>query len=252
MNKIFYFLCAFAILAALSSCTEDQTSYADLVKTEENHIDYLLNREGFKTRNIDEETLKDWTNKVLKDSIDPAEFMDLGQWYQITEGSFKRLCFRINKWGDGRQRWLKWQAYQDSINHNMRPSVRPDSVSFYSQKMVSGSYVQVRYDSLFMITDTLDIHTALPTNNLEPYDYQLIYGWNEYYYASYYYSYNFGSTSSYTCTSGGLGFAPRFLWYGAEVSLIVPFSLVSQDLSSYYYTLYYGKVRYTKPNYLPE
>lgn len=240
------------MLLCLSSCQEDQTTYADLVSTEENYINKLVNREGFKMTSINEETMKDWTNKVLKDSIDPATLMELGQWYSITEGDFKRLSFRINKWGEGRERWCRWTAYQDSIAKNLRPVVRPDSVSFYSQKMMAGSYVLVRYDSLFMMTDTLNIHTEMPVNNLEPYDYQLIYGWNEQYYANTYYSYYYGSSSSYTCTSGGLGFAPRFLWYGSEVSLIVPFSLVPSEFSSYYYTLYYGNVKYSKPNYLPE
>lgn len=239
-----------ALGSVLTACSEDTRSYADLVNTEEQYIDYLIDKENLNVKNIDEETMNDWTKKVLNDSIDPATLMQAGQWYNITEGYFKRLCFRINKWGDYRERWISWKAYKDSIANGQQPKVRPDSVSFYDQKMVSGSYVLIRYDSLFNMTDTLDIHKEIPASNLDPYSYQIIYGWNEYYYASPYYQ--MGSNSTYACTSGGLAFAPRFLWYGAEVSLIVPFSLVSSELSSYYYTLYYGKVRYSKPNYLPE
>lgn len=252
MNKIFYLFIVWACLAALPSCTKDTQSYADLVNKEESNINYLVDHENFNFKSIDEETVNDWTNKVLKDSIDPASLIDLGQWYSITEGNFKRLYFKINKWGENREKWLRWQSYKDSLAQNQKPMVRPDSVSFYNQKMVSGSYVLVRYDSLFNVTDSLDIHKDIPASNLDPYSYQIIYGWNEYYYATTYYSYNYGSSSSYACTSGGLAFAPRFLWYDSEVSLIVPFSLVPSDLSSYYYTLYYGRVKYSKPNYLPE
>lgn len=252
MNRILYFLTALAIIAITAACSRDTASYADLVSTEESYINYLIDKEHFDVKSIDEETMKDWTKKVLSDSIDPASLMELGQWYTITEGDFKRLYFKINKWGDNRDRWLNWQAYKDSLSANQHPAVRPDSVSFYDQKIVSGSYILMRYDSLFNMTDSLDIHRDVPSSNLDPYSYQIIYGWNEYYYATSYYSYNYGSSSSYACTSGGLAFAPRFLWYGAEVSLIVPFSLVSSDMANYYYTLYYGKVKYSKPNYLPE
>ena len=252
MNKIFYFFSTIILLTFLAACTEDTRSYADLVSIEESSIDKLIDKEGFDIKTLDEETVNNYTKRVLNDSIDPATLLDLNQWYMITEGDFKRLYFRINKWGDNHDRWLRWEAYKDSIAKNLRPNVRPDSVSFYSQKMVSGSYVLVRYDSLFNMTDSLDIHRDMPANNLDPYSYQIVYGWNEYYYSNSYYQYQFGSSSSYACTSGGLAFAPRFLWYGSEVSLIVPFSLVSSDLSSYYYTLYYGKVKYSKPNYLPE
>lgn len=236
----------------LLACSEDTRSYADLVNTEEQYIDYLIDKEHFNVKSIDEETLNDWTKKVLNDSIDPATLMQAGQWYTVTEGYFKRLCFRINKWGDNHERWISWKSYKDSLANGQRPSYRPDSVSFYDQKMQSGSYVLLRYDSLYNMTDTLDIHKETPASNLDPYSYQIIYGWSEYYYATSYYQYQMGSTSTYACTSGGLAFAPRFLWYGSEVSLIVPFALVSSELSSYYYTLYYGKVKYSKPNYLPE
>lgn len=239
------------LMGALTACSDTQT-YADLVSDEESHIDHLITTEDIQYISINEETMKDWTDAVLDDSISPATLMKLGQWYTITEGDFKRLYFKINKWGTGYDRWTRWTAYKDSLKSNLNPKVRPDSVSFYNQKIVDGSYVMLRYDSLYLMTDTLDIRKETPAHNLDPYEYQLVYGWNESYYASTYYSYYYGSSSTYACTSGGLAFPLRFLWYDSEVSLIVPFSLVSSDLSSYYYTLYYGKVKYTKPNYLPE
>ena len=252
MNKLLYIISALGIVALMAACQQDTRSYADLVNIEENHISNFVDRQHLDVKSIDEETLTDWTKQVLNDSIDPASLMSLNQWYTVTEGNFKRLYFKINNWGANHDRWMRWQAYKDSIANNQQPRVKPDSVSFYSQKMVSGSYVLVRYDSLYNMTDTLDIHKDMPASNLNPYDYQIVYGWNEYYYATSYYSYQLGSSSAYACTSGGLAFAPRFLWYDSEVSLIVPFSLVPSEFSSYYYTLYYGRVKYSKPNYLPE
>lgn len=252
MNKILYALSALFTLALCLSCSKDTQSYADLVSNEETIIDNFVAGQNINYKTIDEETMKNWTNNVLKDSIDPAELIELGTWYKVNEGDFKRLYFRINKWGQGRDKWKKWQAYQDSVSQHLQPKVRPDSVSFYTNKVVNGSYVMLRYDSLYQMTETLDIENAMPIDNLDPYSYQLIYGWNEQYYATTYYSYYYGSSSNYSCTSGGLAFPLRYLWYDSEVSLIVPFSLVPSDLSNYYYTLYYGKVKYSKPNYLPE
>lgn len=251
MKKILYFIATVLLAASFSACNDTQT-YADLVNNEEDCIDHLITTEGFQVTSISEETMKDWTNRVLKDSIDPATLIDLNRWYTIKEGDFKRLYFRINDWGEGRNRWLAWKNYQYEVEHGVNPEVRPDSVSFYTNKIVSGSYVLVRYDSLYLMSDTLNIHTSTPANNYSPYSYQIIYGWNEAYYASTYYSYYYGSSSAYSCTSGGLAFPVRFLWYDSDVSLIVPFSLVPSDYSSYYYTLYYGRVKYSKPNYLPE
>lgn len=251
MKKILYTLSVMLLAAIYSACSDTQT-YADLVANEESNIDYLLTTENIDVIKIDEETMEDWTESVLEDSISPADFIQLRQWYTVTEGDFKRLYFRINDWGDGFHRWQAWEAYKDSIANRQSPSVKPDSVSFYDNKVVSGSYVLVRYDSLFLMTDSLNIHSDTPADNLNPYSYQIIFGWSDAYYASTYYSYYMGSSSSYACTSGGLAFPLRFLWYNSSVSLIVPFSLVDSDYSSYYYTFYYGNVRYTKPNYLPE
>lgn len=251
MKKILYILSVAFLLASAVACNDTQT-YADLVANEEQSIDHLITSEGFSVTSIDEETMKDWTKKILKDSINPTTLIKKDQWYTITEGDFKRLYFKVNKWGAGYERWEKWQAYQDSVKQSLAPKYRPDSVSLFDGKMTNGSYVLLRYDSLYLLSDTVNIHNQTPVGNLDPYSYQIIYGWSEYYYASYYYQYQYGSNSSYSCTSGGLAFPIRFLWYDSEVSLIVPFSLVPSDYSSYYYTLYYGKVKYSKPNYLPE
>ncbi len=251
MNKILYSLFVFLLAATYSACSDTQT-YADLVSNEENSINYLLAKENFDVTSIDEETMKDWTTDVLNDSLSPADFIQLGKWYTVSEGNFKRLYFRINDWGAGFYRWQAWKSYQDSISNKLSPRVKPDSVSFYDNKVVTGSYVLVRYDSLFLMSDTLDIHTDHPTDNLDPYSYRIIFGWSDSYYSTTYYSYYMGSSSSHACTSGGLAFPLRYLWFDSSVSLIVPFSLVESDYSSYYYTFYYGNVKYSKPNYLPE
>ncbi len=251
MKKILYTLSVLLLTAIYSACSDTQT-YADLVSNEEDNINHLLTKENIDAISIDEETMKSWTKSVLKDSISPAQYIQLGKWYTVTEGDFKRLYFRINDWGAGYYRWQNWKAYKDSIANKQSPSVKPDSVSFYDNKVVSGSYVLVRYDSLFLLSDTLNIHSNRPTDNLDPYSYKIIFGWSDSYYSTSYYSYYMGSSSSYACTSGGLAFPLRYLWYDSSVSLIVPFSLVDSDYSSYYYTFYYGNVKYSKPNYLPE
>lgn len=251
MKKFLYTLFVLLFAAVYASCSDTQT-YADLVNNEENSINYLVTTENMNVISINEETMENWTDYVLKDSISPAEYIQLGQWYTVTEGYFKRLYFRINDWGTGFHRWQAWKAYNDSIADHLSPSVKPDSVSFYDNKIVNGSYVLVRYDSLFLMTDSLDIHSDTPADNLNPYSYKIIFGWNPAYYATTYYSYSMGSSSSYACTSGGLAFPLRYLWYDSSVSLIVPFSITESEYSSYYYTFYYGNVKYSKPNYLPE
>lgn len=236
MKKLLYtVLATFALFIVSVSCSKDTETYADLVSKEENAIDIFLSAQNIQTTRVNDEQISIWTKAILNDSVNPSELIELGKWYEITEGNFKRLCFRINNWGEG------YQAA--AVNH---------TTSFYDEKFVKGSYSLVRYDSLYRMTDSLDIETETPLNNYEPYNYELIYNWNEYYYSSTYYAYNYGSGSANECTSGGLGFPLRFLWSGGEVSLIVPFSLVPSEYSSYYYTLYYGKVKYTKPTYIPE
>lgn len=234
MKKLFYTVLATLLLTVASvSCSDTQT-YADLVADEEHAIDYFLGQQNIKPIRVSDEEISTWTKSVLNDSVSPSEYFQLGQWYEVTEGDFKRLCFRINNWGED----------FEEVMTKKKP--------FYEDKFVNGSYSVVRYDSLYRMTDSLDIENETPLDNYTPYAYEMIYNWSEYYYATMYYSYSYSAGSNYECTSGGLGFPLRFLWDGGEVSLIVPFSLVSSEYASYYYTLYYGRVKYTKPTYIPE
>jgi len=223
---------AFAFLLMLISavsCSSTE-SYADLVEKEEDHIDYFKDYYHVDAIEVDDDVIDDWTDKVLEDSIDPGTLIVKDQWYQITEGNFKRLYFRIKDFGD-----------------------RTAGAPFYKNKITTGSYVLVRYEDCYLLNDDFEgFDEKKAANNLSPYSYQMIFNWNSSYYASSYYGSYYGSGSSTECTSGGLGFPVRFMWFGGEAELIVPFTLVSSEYTSYYYTLYYGKVRYTKPTYIPE
>lgn len=215
------------MLITATSCGNDTTSYADLVSQEEDYIDNFKNYLGVDAIEIDEDIINDWTTKVLNDSIDPSTLVKKDQWYQVTEGDFKRLYFRIKDFGDRQQ-------------------------VFSKNKIGMGSYVLVRYEDCYLLNTFKKFDDKVAADNLSPYNFQIIYNWNPSYYASTYYSYQYGSSSENACTSGGLAFPVRFLWYGGEAELIVPFSLVPQELTSNYYTLYYGTVRYTKPTYIPQ
>lgn len=217
------------MLITVASCSDTQ-SYADLVNLEEDYIENFKDYAGIDAIEIDEDILNDWTTKVLVDSIDPGTLVKKDQWYSVNEGDFKRLYFRIKDFGD-----------------------RQAGASFYKNKISIGSYVLVRYEDCYLLNDFKEFDDRKAVDNLHPYNYQMIYNWTTSYYATTYYSYQYGSsTSKNTCTSGGLAFPVRFMWFGGEAELIVPFSLVSSDLSSSYYTIYYGTVRYTKPSYIPE
>ena len=216
------------MLASATSCS-DATSYADLVNQEEDYIDNFKDYLGFDAIEIDEDIVNTWTSDVLNDSIDPSAVLKLGQWYKVTEGDFKRLYFRIKNFGERKEG------------------------SFFNNKIRTGSNVIVRYEDCYLLNSFTEFNDRYANDNLNPYNYQLISNWNPQYYASMYYSYQVGSSSSAnTCTSGGLAFPVRFMWFGGEAELIIPFSLVPSEFSNNYYTLYYGTVRYTKPNYLPE
>ncbi len=217
------------MLAAASSCS-DATSYADLVNNEEDYIDKFKDYLNIDAIDIDEDQINSWTEKVLNDSIDPSSLVKKDQWYKVTEGDFKRLYFRIKDFGE-------------------RPQ---QGGSFFKNKITVGSYVLVRYEDCYLLNTFEGFDDKVAADNLNPYSFQIIYNWNPSYYASTYYAYQYGSSSSYACTSGGLAFPVRFMWFGGEAELIVPFSLVPTDFQSNYYTLYYGTVRYTKPNYIPE
>lgn len=214
------------MLITAASCS-DTKSYADLVSDEEGYIKKFKEYAGINAIEIDEDELNSWTTKVLIDSIDPGTLVKKDQWYMISEGDFKRLYFRIKDFGD-----------------------RQDG-SFFKNKITTGSSVLVRYENAYLLNSFESFEKNAAADNLSPYNYLMINNWNISYYASQYYSYQYGSSSSNACTSGGQAFPVRFMWYGGEAELIVPFSLVPTEFSNNYYTIYYGKIKYSKPTYIP-
>ena len=234
MKKIiFAFIAVMAstLSAGFFSSCSDTKSYADYVSEERHYIQEWIDYNGFEIAGkFDEDQIDEMDKAILEDSICPSDFIELGKWYMITEGDFKRLYFRINNWG------------------NDYPNMK-SAKKFYEEENIL-----VRYEDLNCLTEYNyeDIESNIIGDNLDPISYQICYNWSRNYYATTYYGNQYGTGSSYECNSGGLGFPIRFLWQGGEASLIVPFNLASSDLSAYYYTLYYGTVRYTKPNYLPQ
>jgi len=234
MKKLLYIAALFVgctLMTGFVSSCNDTKSYADYVSDERHYIQDWLDFKGIQIAGkFDEEQINDMTDAILDDSIHPSEFIELGKWYQITEGDYKRLCFRVNKWGND--------------SENMKSS----------KKFYEDENVLVRYEDLYCLTgfdyDSLENNSV--GDNLDPNSFEICYNWQRSYYSNSYYSYYYSTGSSYECTSGGLAFPIRYLWEGGEASIIVPFGLVSSTYSSYYYTLYYGTVRYTKPNYLPQ
>lgn len=217
-------------LASMAACTSTGKTYAELVDDEESYISRFMGMENIKSINIDEDDIADWTKKVLTDSVHPSKLLKLNQWYTVTEGDCKRLSFKIKSWGNDSQH----------------------EKSFFQDKFNTGSFALVRYDSMYVLSDSVNIEKQRPLDNMDPYNYEIIMNWNTTYYQNTYYSAYYSSNKDYECTSGGLGFPLRFLWYSGKVSLIVPFSLVSTEFQSYYYTLYYGDVIYKQPTYIPE
>jgi len=239
--------CLIFVCSWLASCSKTET-YAELVEQEKGYIDDWIKGNPYDINfghiiSKDEEWLDEITEAILEDSIHPSKYIELGQWYKITEGNFKRLYFKINSWGrDG----------LDSIENPSQEQVL--TAMRNTKKIYSGKNVLVRYDSLYLLSnfDYDDLDENVKGGNLEPNSFMICYNWNPSYYATSYYSYQYSTGSSYECTSGGIGFPIRFLWEGGEASIICPFSLVESTYSSYYYTLYYGSIKYTKPNYLPQ
>lgn len=230
MKKLSLYAIALLLMLITAASCSDTQSYADLVNQEEDYIKDFKDYAGIDAIEIDEDMLNSWTSKILLDSIDPGTLVQKDQWYMVNEGDFKRLYFRIKNFGN-----------------------RQAGASFYKNKINVGSYVLVRYEDCYLLNNFDGFDDKVAADNLNPYSFQMIYNWNTSYYASTYYSYQYGgNTSQNTCTSGGLAFPVRFMWFGGEAELIVPFSLVSSEFSSNYYTLYYGTVRYTKPSYIPE
>ena len=177
---ILSFLSCSLAVSSLSSCS-DTKSYADYVKDEENYIQRWIDYNQFEIAGkFDEEQLDKMADKVLEDSIRPDEFIELGKWYQVSEGDFKRLMFRVNDWGKG---------FPDMKSKN----------KFYEDENVL-----VRYDSLFCISeyDYTEGAKNISGDNLEPNSYQICYNWRRNYYSNTYYSYSYSTGSSYECTSG--------------------------------------------------
>ena len=229
MKKILFAASILAMSAwtcCMTSCSDTET-YADLVDAEKSYISSFMSYADITAKSVDEDWVETVTKAVITDKKDPADYIELGQWYAITEGDFKRLYFQIKDWGKRNENDLE------------------------ECKFTTGSNVLVRYDSCYNLGTFEDFESG-KGSNLEPNNYEIIYSWNSAYYASTYYGSHYGTGSNYECTSGGLGFPVRFLWEGGEVALIVPFSLSSTAEQSYYLTCYYGVVKYTRPNYLPE
>ncbi len=231
-KSLFFATCLICIGSWFASCQKTET-YAELVEDEKGYIENWIKGNPYDIDfghiiSKDEDWVAEVTDKILNDSIHPSELgIELGQWYKITEGNFKRLYFKINSWG-----------HDDSSK----------------KKFTSGKNVLVRYDSLYLLNnfDYDDISKNVRGNNLDPNSFLICYSWNPSYYANSYYSMYYGSGSIYECTSGGLAFPIRFLWEGGEASIVCPFSLVESSYSSYYYTLYYGSITYKKPTYLQQ
>jgi hypothetical protein len=213
-------------VALLSSCSDTET-YADLVSTEKSSIKNFVNSQGLVAQSVDDDWVSTQTKAAVTNGEDPRTLLELNQWYTVTDGDFKRLYFKIKKWGN---------VNEDDLTEN---------------RFKVGSNALVRYDSCYNLASFEDFDTDRG-NNLDPNSYEIIYSWNSSYYVSSYYATYYGTGSSYECTSAGLAFPLRFLWHGGEVALIVPFSLGSSTDQSYYLTCYYGSVKYTRPQYLPE
>jgi hypothetical protein len=231
LNKAFTHLCLTgmtlgAATAALTACSDSET-YADLVSSEKSSIKSFVNSQNIVAEKVDEDWVDNMTTKAVTDGEDPRTLLELNKWYTVTEGDFKRLYFKIKSWGN----------------------VNEDKLS--EKRFAAKSNALVRYDSCYNLGTFVDFETD-KGNNLDPNSYEIIYSWNTAYYVSSYYATYYGTGSSYECTSAGLAFPLRFLWEGGEVALIVPFSLGSSTDQSYYYTCYYGSVKYTRPNYLPQ
>lgn len=230
----------------LSSC-KDTMTFADYVNEEKSQINKWINQNPYDidfghviTKN--EEWMDNVTESILEDSIHPSKLIELNQWYSLDESNFKRLYFCIHSWGEDGV-----TDYNDEAQ--LKQAMRS------RKKFYAGQDALVRYDSLFVLNlfdydDDPEEQTKL--DNYDPLSYLIIYNWNASYYASTYYSYYYSTGSSYECTSAGVAFPVRFLWEGGEASIICPFSLCETNVQSYYYTLYYGSIRYTKPNFLPQ
>lgn len=247
MKKLFFLLCSIVAGSLVLNSCKDTMTYADYVNDEKAQIKKWINENPYnidfgQILTKDEEWLNNVTKSILNDSVHPSKLIELNQWYTLDESYFKRLYFCVHSWGDDGV-----TDYNDE--EQLKKAMRS------RKKFYTGQDAMVRFDSLFVLN--LFDYDGDPTeadklDNFDPLSYMIIYNWNSNYYANSYYSYYYSSGSSYECTSGGVGFPVRFLWDGGEVSIICPFSIVETSLASYYYTLYYGNIKYTKPNFLPQ
>lgn len=247
MMKKLIFLATSLLLTCtwFASCSDTKT-YAELVEDEKSFINEWITNNPYDIDfghiiTKDEEWVKNISKEILTDSVHPSKYIDLGQWYTIKEGDFKRLYFCIKSWGnDGVTDYNDDEQLKNAFRNK--------------KKFQNTQNVLVRYDSLFLISsfDYDDVESNLKGDNLDPNSYMICLSWNTNYYANQYYSMYNSSNVSYQCTSGGLGFPIRFLWEGGVASIICPFSLVESSYASYYYTMYYGKITYKKPNFIPK
>lgn len=246
MKKLLLAISAVILSLCWDSCSDTQ-SYADLVKQEKFSINQWIENNPY---NIDfghistknEEWIKDVTNGILKDSVHPSKYIELGKWYTFNESDYKRLYFTILDWGeDGVSDYTDEEQLKQAMRNKNKFRVSQNAM--------------IRYDSLFLISEfdyELDPAKQTKGDNLDPNSFLIIYNWNTSYYANTYYGSYYSSGSSYECTSGGLAFPVRFLWDGGRAAIICPFSLTETTYQSYYYTFYYGNVQYKRPNYLPQ
>ena len=251
MKNYLFFVGALTLACSCISCKKTQT-YAELVANEKEAINTWISNDPQSANfgNIiakDEEWVNDITEDILEDYKHPEQCgLELGQWYRITEGDFKRLYFRINSWGDEGSEMAEVRAQGlTPTDEQYKAAVQ------YKTKFSTGKDVLVRYDHLYNIStyDYEDETKNVEGDNFDANSYLTCNQWSPSYYAVNYYAYSYGTSDPTECTSGGLAFPIRFLWEGGNASIICPFSLVEQAFASYYFTLYYGEIQYTKPNF---
>ena len=249
MKKILYIGGCLLLACSWVACDKTE-SYAELVANEKEAISTWISRDPLKTdfghiSSKNEEWVKNVAEDILVDSLHPEQCgIELGKWYRITEGDFKRLYFRINDWGN------------DGLNDLREKGITPTDEQYLTamrnrKKFYVGKNVLVRYDDQYIISeyDYDDAANNVGRNNLDPVDWLKCYSWNTGYYATNYYSYYASSKASDECTSGGIAFPIRFLWDDGNASIICPFSLAESSFAGYYYTFYYGDIKYNRPNY---
>ena len=159
------------IVAAIvcTSCN-DTKSYAEYVSDERHYIQEWIDYNDIVVADkFDEEQINDMAEAILVDSVCPSEFIELGKWYQITDGYYKRMLFRINSWG------------------NEYPDMRS------SKKFFENENVLVRYQNLLNLSDYnyIEPEKNIALDNLDPNSYEVCYSWNRNYYCYQGYAYSY-------------------------------------------------------------